>query len=69
MTDQERMIAQITETWAYHPKWKIGRLLSSAASISRAELRINPLHVSDDEILAGLKALIPDVDPETGKPL
>ena len=54
------MIAQLSVAWNAHPEWGIGRLLSSAASIARGELRLNPAHVTDKEIISGLKALIPD---------
>ena len=53
------LLSQIEETWAHHPNIGIGELLSKAASITRGELRLNPAYVSDDEILSGLKALIP----------
>lgn len=54
------MLKQVTETWDAHPEWGVGKLLSSAASIARGELRINPAYVTDKEILSGLRALIPD---------
>ena len=53
------MLKQIAETWDLHPEWGIGKLISSAASISRGELRLNPNGITDKEIMSGLKALIP----------
>lgn len=57
---RKRILKQIEQAWEEHPHWGIGRLISSAASISRAELRLNPHGVTDGEIVKGLRALIPE---------
>lgn len=56
------MLRQVALSWDAHPNWELGRLLSSAASIARAQLRMNPREVSDRELASGLRALIPDDD-------
>ena len=59
---RKRVLRQVELSWAEHPDWGIGRLISSAASISRGELRRNPRDIPDREIMSGLRALIPDED-------
>ena len=59
---QKRLLKQIEKTWIEHPNWTLGKLITSAASISRGQLRLHPLVVTDREIASGLRALIPDED-------
>lgn len=54
------MLDAVREAWVHHQNWSLGRLLQSAASISRGQLRMNPGSLTDEEILVGLRALIPD---------
>ena len=53
------LVQALVEAWDEHPAWTFGRLLQSAASIARGELRVNPAIVSDGEIIEGLRALVP----------
>lgn len=59
---RNRVLKQVAASWDEHPEWGIGRLIVSAASIQRGELRKNPREVSDRDIMVGLRALIPDDD-------
>lgn len=54
------MLDAVREAWVHHQDWPLGKLLQSAASVSRGQLRMNPGTLTDEEILSGLKALIPD---------
>jgi len=54
------IVNQLRASWEAHPDWTLGRLLQGAASIARGELKVNPAHVRDMELMNGLKALIPD---------
>lgn len=58
--EMHKTLDVVREAWAYHQDWTLGKLLQSAASISRGQLRLNPGVVTDAELVAGLKALIPD---------
>lgn len=53
------LIQALIEAWEEHPAWTFGRLLQSAASIARGELRVNPAIVGDGEMIEGLRALVP----------
>lgn len=57
-----RVLNQVALSWDHHPEWGLGRLIVSAASIQRGELRKNPREVDDRDLLVGLRALIPDED-------
>ena len=50
----------VREAWAHHQNWSLGRLLGSAASIQRGQLRVSPVGLTDEELTVGLKALIPE---------
>lgn len=54
------VIAEVDTAWVYHQDWSLGKLLQSAASIARGQVRLNPAVVSDEELIAGLRALVPD---------
>ena len=54
------LLAEVEIAWGYHPDWSLGKLLQSAASIARGQIRLNPAVVSDEELGAGLRALVPD---------
>lgn len=66
---QTQIINQLQETWKHLPHFSIGKLLSSAmevqrgekgrSQITRTERGLNPLHGSAEEIIQGLRALIP----------
>lgn len=56
------MLRQVALAWDEHPEWNLGRLIVSAASIQRGELRKNPREVNDRDLAVGLRALIPDDD-------
>lgn len=49
----------VREAWAHHQNWTLGKLLESAASAARGQVRLNPSVVSDEELVKGLKAMIP----------
>lgn len=59
---RKMIVKQIALSWEEHPDWTLGKLLQSAASISRGELKVNPAFARDMELFNGLKALIPDED-------
>ena len=63
---RQRIIGELALAWEGHPDWSLGRLISSAASISRGQLRMNPREVTDSELRSGFRALLPDEDEPTG---
>lgn len=54
------MLDAIQRARSYHPQWTLGRLMGHAACIARGQLNVSPTSVLDSELLAGLKALVPD---------
>lgn len=54
------ILAEVEVAWGYHPDWTLGKLLQSAASIARGQIRLNPGVVTDEELSHGLRALVPD---------
>lgn len=58
----EEMLDQIRKSWAAVPQFGIGKLLKSAAEASSADKRQRPENTSHDDLLLGLRMLIPDED-------
>ena len=61
------MVPALLAAHEAHPNVPIGKLMEKAASISRAELNVRAGSVSNDELLFGLKALVPEWDEETSQ--
>lgn len=57
---RDALLQEVENAWDYHPDWTLGKLLQSAASIARGQVRLNPAVVSDEELVVGLRALVPD---------
>lgn len=56
------LIEAIVAAQEAHPTWPHGKLIMHAYKIERGELNVNPGYATDDQLLVGLKALVPDDD-------
>lgn len=64
-TGRQTAIAnQIKKTWAHHPDWTLGKMLQSAFNVSTGELRTNPAYATNEQLMSGLRALIPEEGEE-----
>ena len=63
-----REIAEaLEEACQANPELTVGHIVSSAATIGRASFRDHPKNATNEEILFGLRALVPVWDEELGK--
>ena len=56
---QEATLETVALAWRHNPGMRLGQLMASAANISRGQLHMNPAHVTDEELLSGIRALVP----------
>lgn len=56
---QEVALEAVALAWRHNPGMRLGVLMASAANISRGQLHMNPAHVTDEELLSGIRALVP----------
>lgn len=66
-TNLDEMFEAIRNANAANPQFPVGRLMDMAASIARAQLNVRAGSVTDEEMVWGLRALVPIWDEEDQK--